>query len=354
MELQTPIYAILHHPRMLSSHSGMDALADAVGAKKIYYDITWEHVQRKSWTLGQWLRHFGNRWYQSQWNALVPGLDEWRIRRILKTETSIVHFLWAEFAHPRSGKAYHRKGAKLVGTFHASARKQPSVIRHRSVFEVFDAITLMSSSQKPFFLELGLSEARMRVILHGVDTVFFAPASELRGEDGQPIRALLVGKTERDHEFAAEVIRKVPRGLVEFTVCTSPEHATLYYRNVPHVRLVPWLSDEGLREAYQKADLLFMPVHDCAANNAVLEAMACGTPVMANRVGGIPEYVPEEAGVLMAGKKADEWIDMLQVFHKQRGLLRKKGEAARRWAETLAWEKIAASYVELYREVLER
>ena len=347
------VLAVLHHPRMLSSRSGMDGLAEALEARKFYYSITWDDIQRKSWTLGQWLRQLGNRYYGSEWNALVPWLDERRLLREIRREAPrIVHFLWAEFAHPKRAPAYHREGARLVGTFHASARKQPDVIRNRAVFEVFDAITLMSASQKPFFVERGMREDRIHVILHGVDTDFFKPGQDARGKDGEPLRALLVGKTERDHDFAAAVMKRAPRGVVELTVCTSREHAKLYYQDVPNVRLASWLSDEELREAYQRADLLFMPVHDCAANNAVLEAMACGTPVMANRVGGITEYVSEEAGILMDGKKTDDWIDALRSYVNERTQLRRKGDAARSQAVALSWRKVAISYHGLYERLM--
>jgi glycosyltransferase involved in cell wall biosynthesis len=355
MDKGIPVYAVLHHPPLLSAHSGMDALADAVGAKKIYYNITWNNVQRQSWTIGQWLRVAGNRFYGSEWNALVPWIDETKIRgQIQAAGPHVVHFLWAEFARPRKSGRYHRRGGRLIGTFHASARKQPEVIRHREVFEVFDFITLMSESQKPFFLAHNYSANRMRIIPHGVDSDYFTMGPDVRGEDGQPLRALLVGKTERDHEFAAKLMRKVPAGVMELTVCTTPEHAVLYYRDVSHVNVPPRLSDEELRRAYQAADLLFMPVHDCAANNAVLEAMACGTPVMANRVGGIPEYVPDDAGILMERKNVDEWIDVLRGYVYRRGELRKKGAAARRRAEELSWHRIAHSYAGVYKLLIPR
>lgn len=343
------ILSVLHHPRKLSAHSGMDALADALGAYKVYYRITWELVQERSWRLGQWLREFGNAYYGSEWNALIPYWDEWRIRKKIRAcSPSIVHFLWAEFARPKSAASYHQRGARLVGTFHASARKQPLVLRSPEVFHVFDFVTLMSESQKPFVLSKGYPESRVHIILHGVDTDFFQPGPDERGADGEPLRALLVGKTERDHEFTAELMRKLPRDVMDLEICTSPEHVALYYKDVPNIRILPWLSDEALRDAYQRADLLFMPLHDCGANNAVLEAMACGTPVMANRVGGIPEYVPDEAGILMDNKSVDDWIEALRSYVHRRTELRKRGRRARRRVEELSWRKIAGEYEQVF------
>ncbi len=59
-------------------------------------------------------------------------------------------------------------------------------------------------------------------------------------------------------------------------------------------------SDPQLLELLQQADLFCLPTRGDAVPWAVLEAMACGTPVLATKIGGIPDLLDDgEAGVLV-------------------------------------------------------
>jgi glycosyltransferase involved in cell wall biosynthesis len=66
------------------------------------------------------------------------------------------------------------------------------------------------------------------------------------------------------------------------------------------VRLLGSIEQEALGHWYRAADLLVLPTFREGSPNVVREALACGTPVIASRVGGVPELITsDDIGVLV-------------------------------------------------------
>lgn len=346
-------FGIVMHPEGFSEHSGLWPAVKATGMRPVVFGERWRRWRAKSWTAGEWLRTFGNRWYGSNWNSLTPCWDEWNIRSALpKGEPHVVHWLWGEFASPKRAEAYRRRGGRVVVSVHCSARRWEKVWLRPDGYAGADMVVLTSESQRPF-VERDVPRERVRRILHGVVSDYFTPGT--RQEHGKKrLRMFLFGNTERDHAFATVVAKRLPDDRFEWRVRTvSPEKSL--YNGIPCVTMLPRLSDDEVREEYRQADLLCMPMLDSAANNVFLESMACGTPVMTNRTGGVPEYVAKDCNVLVSDeRRVDEWVEKLLWLERNRDWLGALRPRTRAWAERFDWKNIAEEYRAAYAEVLGR
>lgn len=337
-----------------SAHSSLTPLAQWLDAETLTFKPVWERVRKKSWTLGQAVRTWGIRHYGSYWNALLPWWNEaWFLRRLSGRAAGCpVHFWWGEFAAPKRVGPYHRRGARVVVSVHCSARRWNSVWLRPDGYANADEVVLTSESQRPFVARHVPAE-RIRTILHGVATDYFSPPTR-RAARPTRFRMFLLGDTERDHEFAAAVAKRLPAERFEWRIRTvAPEKSC--YAGIPCVNLLPRLTDAEMLAEYRQADVLAMPMLDSAANNVILESMACGTPVMINRTGGVPEYVEPDCNFLMSNdRNVDEWVEKLLWLEQNRSAAEALRQATRAGAEKFDWKLIAEDYRAMYRAVLAR
>ncbi|WP_333835363.1 glycosyltransferase family 4 protein, partial [Rubrimonas sp.] len=201
----------------------------------------------------------------------------------LRGGADIVHFLDGEHAPMFLPGALRRaglRGRRVVASFH----QPPDLLRtivSPNVVRRLDGIMLVSPSQQAL-VESWARADRMRVLLHGVDDGFFHVRSGPR-EDG-PLRCVTVGHWLRDWNLFAAVAAALPA--LRFDVVTGSAVSEL-----SNVRVHSGLSDEALAALYRQADILFLPLTESTANNALLEGMASGLPIVSTDLAGVRAYV---------------------------------------------------------------
>jgi glycosyltransferase involved in cell wall biosynthesis len=115
------------------------------------------------------------------------------------------------------------------------------------------------------------------------------------------------------------------------------------------VRFLGAMPQERLAEYYGAADALVLASSREGWPNVLLEAMACGTPVVSTRVGGTPEIVSApEAGVLVDERSAHGIVEALQRLFRNYP----DREKTRRYAEGYSWSATTAGQLELFGRIL--
>jgi glycosyltransferase involved in cell wall biosynthesis len=199
------------------------------------------------------------------------------------------------------------------------------------------AIVAVSEFTKAETIELaGVPAERIRVVPNGVDPVF--------GADGP--------RAEGDYVLAVATLepRKNLSRVVEAADLAGVELRVVGARGWGGVDVPGWVGeipDSQLAALYRGARCVLYPSLYEGFGFPVLEAMACGTPVVTSREGSTAE-VAGDAAILVDPREVGSIADGIQQAASRRDELVALGLAR---ARGFAWERSADSVVELWREL---
>ena len=176
--------------------------------------------------------------------------------------------------------------------------------------------------------------------LKGLDTLIRAVACLNLSGLKEPVRlAIIGGEPEADPEEMTAEMARVQQLCDE--LCVGKLVAFLGKR-----------SQDTLPYYYSAAEVLAMPSHYESFGMVALEAMACGTPVVASQVGGLAYLVRNgETGYTVPDGDSDALCKCLTGLLGDAETRRTLGRQAADYAQNYAWEKIASRVVDVYREL---
>lgn len=340
--------------RHFGAHSGMSQLTGWLGAagatcqtRPVLDGNVWNAAPRTPGdhlraALNRLLQASGRPWYcATDLAAEVAMLPPWLTRGF-----DLLHYLDAEHSAALLPRLRHatRAGVPIVGTFHQPAAVLPGVVP-ASVVRALDHAVLVSETQRAWAERL-TSTSRISVIPHGVDTDFFVPGDGPRG-DGR-CRCLVVGRYLRDWDLLRELVGMLPASRFHVDVVAGDVQALA---GVPNVTCHADISDAALRECYQRADVLVLPLVDATANNALLEGLASGLPIVVSDLPATREYAPPGTAMHVrhaAGAFAAALSELAGAPDDRARL----GQEARARARQLSWSTIASQYCALYERLL--
>lgn len=119
-----------------------------------------------------------------------------------------------------------------------------------------------------------------------------------------------------------------------------------------HVRSLGQVSDEDLVALYNIADVFVMPSLYEGFGLPVLEAMACGTPVITSKLSSLPEVAGEAAVLVDPYNSAEIAIAMERVLNFGDGERQRQVQKGLEHAKGFTWEKTAQETLKVYEELL--
>jgi D-inositol-3-phosphate glycosyltransferase len=177
--------------------------------------------------------------------------------------------------------------------------------------------------------------------LKGADTLIEAIAEMDRDPHLQDVVCLFIGGDSGDGARASRGGER--RRLERLAAGAGIGDRVRFLGAVPHERLARY---------YALAEVCVVPSRVETFGLVALEAQAQGTPVVAARVGGLPEVVADsETGLLVDGREPRDYCNAISaILHDEAGRER-MGEAARRRAAAFSWDRMVDRLLSIYGRV---
>ena len=219
-------------------------------------------------------------------------------------------------------------------------------------------IITVSAALKQNLAGIGVDPDRITVLRNGVDTELFRPdqREETRASLGISGPLLLsVGNLveSKGHDLVIRALSRLPEANL-FIIGEGEERNSLEkladsLRLSHRVHFLDNLPQEELRRYYSAADLLVLASSREGWANVLLEAMACGTPVVATEVGGNPEVVASRDAGRIVRERTPEALaagiaDLLKSPPER--------EMTRRYAQDFGWEEVSRGQKALFSSIL--
>jgi glycosyltransferase involved in cell wall biosynthesis len=244
-------------------------------------------------------------------------------------------------------------------------RRKRDIFQHSRLWIATPSRWLMQKVEQSM---LAPAIVERRVIPNGVDLSIFHPANQYmaRSALGLPADAAIVvfaanavrRNTWKDYQTLRTAVGQLAAALIDRTVLfiALGEDGPTERIGAAEVRFVPFVhSPEDVARYYQAADIYIHAARADTFPNSVLEALACGVPVIATAVGGIPEQIEDEVtGFLVPGGDAQSIAVRARQVLTDTSLRRFLGVQASETArQHFDLRTQASSYLAWYEELLD-
>lgn len=308
----------------------------------------------------------------------------------LDTQRAPVRILWEQAAQPaqlRSFDLYHTPAyvaplvcpPPIVATVHDLAFiRYPHVLSagRRLYLRLFTALTchrakaltaMSQSTANDMVQLLGVPAEKITVTWLGYDADLYRPytpqeVATFRAQKGLPERFwLFVGTIEprKNLPMLLQAYARLPRherlplvlGGGAGWGMAAVQEAIATHNLQEDVRFAGFIPITELPLWYNSAETFIYPSVFEGFGMPVLEAMACGTPVITSNVSSLPE-VAQDAGVCLPPDDAEAWADALRCAFRDATWREQARTGGWRVAQTFSWKKTARHFLEAYAKAI--
>jgi glycosyltransferase involved in cell wall biosynthesis len=299
---------------------------------------------------------------------VIPGM----LREALRSDVDVVHaHAFGHFPLWVGQLARALRGPRLVVTPHSDPGSGTPLAGPWSRFVARTAIrgadrtVALSRLEASWLTGLGVRPERIRVIPAGIDLAEFASLPPRKPHSEGPV-VLFVGRLDLAQKGLGSLVRAMallPRDLeARLRVVGAdwggrgPTISLARSLGISdRVETTGAVSRSALLAEYASADLFVLPSLFDSFPVVVIEAMAAALPVVATRVGGVPEEVEDgRSGLLVPPGDPPALAEAIRIVLSDPALRARFAAEGSRRAPRFSWPAIVPEYVRLFSEICDR
>jgi alpha-1,3-rhamnosyl/mannosyltransferase len=271
------------------------------------------------------------------------------------------------FSHPRTHLARRALRQRLRLSLMARAATEiitPTEVVRRDVLKLFRAVdpekvTAIHEAPREIFRPLPRAEAELTLRRLGIEGDFILAVGTI--EPRKNLTTLLrafeqIARADDEKRDTDERSRRPTlvvagrEGWLTRDLRAQVEASPARVR----VRFTGYVSDEDLRALYSTCRAFVYPSLYEGFGLPPVEAMSCGAPVVASRIGAHSEVLGEDAAMLVAPKDVAGFARAVTTLVDDEGLRRRLSDAGRRRAAHFTWARAARETLEVYARAIEK
>src|SRR6266513_1690824 len=211
-----------------------------------------------------------------------------------------------------------------------------------------DTVFVNSEEYRQSWIKHGFDPAKLKIFSRGQDTELFHPTRrepaffEKFGALNGDVRLLYVGRISREKDLdllAAAYRRLRDEGLpMQLFVVGHGPYSEAFAKSLPEAIFTGYLRGNELATAYASADVFVFPSTTDTFGNVILEAQACGLPVVVSDSGGPKELVEDKSnGLITKSHDVEDFTRAIRALVTDSALRERMGKSARNSIIDRSW-----------------
>ncbi len=346
---------LIYYPKLAQGRQRVALVTTQLGpggAEQVLYDIASAFASNRFETLLLATQSHDDRWLP-KWRqsvdhvydlasvvssektiaALCSVISNWRCDYLL-----VQNSLYGYAAIPHIKRML--PGIKVFDVIHSVDDAWDQIASTVDVAAYIDRRVAMSQSVRDRLLAMGTREAQILLVRNGVDLARFQPSPVHSHSPKNILFAARLDAVKRPL-FVADIARALstlrPQRDFRFVIAGDGPEKHRFERRVHKLGLAALFDFRGqvddLAPLYAACDVVILPSRSEGVPLVILEALASARPVVASKVGSIPEVLDSSCGILIDRPEASEFARAIQSLLDQPELREKMGAAGRRKME---------------------